>query len=323
MKENKIYSGVECVIYSSLTDGFALEESPLVTVSVTAYNSSKFILETLESIKNQTYHNIILQISDDCSKDNTLELCQKWIAENQKRFYKTKIIAPLSNTGVSANCNRSWDECETEWLKGIAGDDTLLPTCIEEYMKFVSSKADSVFVFSRPYLFGLAKDECEKYDKERFHYDFFTWTPEQQYEDLRHGSKIPAATAFCNMEKIRQAELRHDERIPMLEDRPKWINVVWKGLKMDFLDKQLVGYRLRSDSLSNAGLLNPRFYESTRLAYYYYDFQIVYKNDPEKAIRDAVEYEKNLYQQYYNLVASNKHILIRIALKITKLFCRK
>ena len=38
---------------------------PLVSINITTYNSSKFIIETLESAKMQTYQNIELIVSDD------------------------------------------------------------------------------------------------------------------------------------------------------------------------------------------------------------------------------------------------------------------
>ena len=61
---------------------------PLITVAIVTYNSSEFIVETLESIKSQTYHNIELIISDDCSTDTTVELCSNWIKENATHFVK-------------------------------------------------------------------------------------------------------------------------------------------------------------------------------------------------------------------------------------------
>lgn len=269
-----------------------------VTVSVVTYNSSKFVIETLESIKKQTYPYIILQISDDKSTDNTIEICRKWIKENASRFVKAKIILPSHNTGITGNANRSLDNCETRYLKGIAGDDILLPNCIETYINYITQHRDSILVFSRPMLFGLTKKERDDYERDRFHYDFFTMTPEQQYEDLKVGSKLPAATAFIDVHAFRELGIRHDERIPMLEDRPKWINAVWKGVRFDFIDEQLVGYRLRKESLSN-GNPTPRFYESTRLAYYYYYFEPQYKKDPENAIRELVKYEVDQYKQFY------------------------
>ena len=81
-------------------------DNPLVSVVVITYNSSKYILECLDSIYNQTYQKIELIISDDCSKDNTVEICRDWLAVNDDRFLGTNLVLSEINTGVSANCNR-------------------------------------------------------------------------------------------------------------------------------------------------------------------------------------------------------------------------
>lgn len=47
----------------------------LVTVVVVTYNSSRFVIETLESVYRQSYTDIELIVSDDRSKDNTFSLC--------------------------------------------------------------------------------------------------------------------------------------------------------------------------------------------------------------------------------------------------------
>ena len=41
-------------------------ENPLVSILVATYNSARWVIETLESAKNQSYRNIELVISDDC-----------------------------------------------------------------------------------------------------------------------------------------------------------------------------------------------------------------------------------------------------------------
>ena len=76
---------------------------PLVSINITTYNSSKFIIETLESAKMQTYQNIELIVSDDSSVDNTVELCKKWIEKNKERFVRCKVITVEKNTGIAAN----------------------------------------------------------------------------------------------------------------------------------------------------------------------------------------------------------------------------
>ena len=58
--------------------------SPLISILVISYNSSKFIIDTLESIKKQSYNNIELIVSDDYSTDNTIELVTNWLKLNKK-----------------------------------------------------------------------------------------------------------------------------------------------------------------------------------------------------------------------------------------------
>jgi alpha-1,3-rhamnosyltransferase len=48
----------------------------LVSIVIITYNSAKYVLETLESVKAQTYEKIELVISDDCSTDDTVEVCR-------------------------------------------------------------------------------------------------------------------------------------------------------------------------------------------------------------------------------------------------------
>ena len=102
-------------------------ENKLVSVRVVSYNSAQTILDTLESIRKQTYQNIELIVSDDCSKDNTVELVYNWLEANKSRFVRTELITVPFNTGTSANVNRSIKACHGEWIKGIAADDILFP----------------------------------------------------------------------------------------------------------------------------------------------------------------------------------------------------
>ena len=93
---------------------------PLVSICVITYNSSKTVLSTLESIKAQSYSNIELVISDDCSPDNTVEIVQQWLEENKSWFIRTELITVEKNTGVTGNVNRSCKNTQGKYVKPIA-----------------------------------------------------------------------------------------------------------------------------------------------------------------------------------------------------------
>ena len=98
------------------------DDQPLVSIVVITYNSSKYVLETLESAKEQSYQNLELIISDDCSFDDTVAICRNWIAKNKERFVRIELLSVDKNTGIPANCNRGVKVAKGEWVKLIAGE---------------------------------------------------------------------------------------------------------------------------------------------------------------------------------------------------------
>lgn len=251
---------------------------PLVSVPVITYNSSETILETLESIKEQTYQNIELIISDDCSKDNTVEICQQWVEQNANRFARVVVLTSPVNTGVSGNCNRSENVCQGEWVKAIAGDDILLSTCIEEFVRYVNQYPDTNYVFCKMEGFGRPQDEVDEYMTRCFDYSFFNLSASEQYHRLVfRGNCIPAPAAFYNKRNTNSNIFINDERIPMIEDYPKWINITRIGIQLHFIDKTLVRYRLSENAISTTHTPSLKTKQSQALIYIYYLFKPRFK----------------------------------------------
>lgn len=252
--------------------------NPLVSIPVITYNSAKTVLETLESIKNQTYQNIELIVSDDCSKDNTVEMCRKWIDKNKPRFVRTEVITVEKNTGVSANGNRAEGACQGEWIKLIAGDDILMPTCIADYVDYVEDHPDTIYMFSRIEAFGASEERNRHYTNEVFDYSIFDLEAQQQHKKLVWQNYITSSTCMFNRLKNRALGIRNDERIPMLEDWPRWINVTKRGVRLRFLDKVEVRYRIHENSLSTSKTISPSYRRSNILLAIYYQVPFVWQD---------------------------------------------
>jgi alpha-1,3-rhamnosyltransferase len=273
---------------------------PLVSVPVVTYNSADTVIETLDSIAAQTYQNIELIISDDCSTDNTIELCRKWINEHRNRFVRAELLTVENNTGVSANNNRANARCTGEWIKGIAGDDLMLPRCIEIFVNYVQEHRDAIFVFSKTHCFG-ANERIVKWMEDTYTYDFFTWSPDKQLTFLEtRRNPIPANAVFFNREGFVNTGVTHDLRIPLLEDWPKWINLLKAGVKFHFIDEYTVNYRISENSLTTSEHISPRYQRAQALMFIYYQFKPIYQSGERiYALQRYIQAKRHLTNAWY------------------------
>ena len=258
------------------------QDRPLVSVPVVTYNSEKTIVETLDSIYNQTYPNLELIVSDDCSSDNTVEIVREWIDEHKDRFVRTELITIPENKGVSANYNRAADACYGEWVKDFDGDDIMLPECIQTYVEYVTSHPKTIYVFSKVEVFG--GDEKRRRNMTNFgKYDFFNWSKQRQYDYLTlEDNCIYSMGSFYNREELIRRNIRYDERIPLIEDWSRWIILIQNGIKLDFINQVLTKYRMSDNSLSTQHKPSIAFQKSLALIYKYYRFANCYKRGDKK-----------------------------------------
>ena len=230
-------------------------KQPLVSIIVVTYNSSKYVLETLESVRKQTYQNIELIITDDCSLDNTLEICNEWVERNKKRFVRTNIITVEKNTGIPSNCNRGVKNSDGQWIKLIAGDDMLFNTCIEDNLKYIADNPTAKFIISE--LLEINDDglfinnENEKKRKDNMLKFFFhAKTAEKQLKAYaRWPVFLNAPTHFINKQLLEDIDY-FDEEYRIFEDMPLIYRVNSNNTIIHFLNKPTVKYRIHDSAIS-------------------------------------------------------------------------
>ncbi|HEY3369697.1 MAG TPA: glycosyltransferase [Prolixibacteraceae bacterium] len=235
-------------------------DNPLVSIAVITYNSSEYILETLESVKAQTYQNIELVVSDDCSSDNTIEICKKWIKKNKDQFRRSELITMSTNSGVPSNCNRALYKSKGTWIKYIAGDDILNENCISKFIYHAKNdnfKHNFLFCNKTTFIDNITKIQSQKISK----------IIERSYDKqlIKFACTRPTIAPFLFINKDALLKLNgFDESYHLLEDSPLYFKALKNNNFFLPIDEDLVYYRLTDNSISNSDMPSVIFTKELR-----------------------------------------------------------
>lgn len=255
---------------------------PLVSVGILAYNSSKYIIDALESVKNQTYEKIELIVSDDCSTDNTVEKCRSWIEENKSRFVNATLLTVEKNTGTSANGNRVIAACKGEWIRIFAGDDALFPESINSFVKFIDTCPEAKVVVGNIKVYRYTFDEANIDNSNFSSYidndNILNKSAEEQLKKMVYGNTFILPAVFCNAGIMKEVG-GYDEKYGILEDFPFYLKVLKAGYKFYKLDEYVLKYRSsdtnvfeRRDVLFNYRLRYYDYLVKRDMCFPYYSF---------------------------------------------------
>lgn len=239
----------------------------LVSVVVVSYNAEDTVLETLNSVLNQTYQNVELVLSDDCSKDNTVEVARKWFDENSAAFKGgAHMLTAEKNQGVCANFNKAIRSAKGEWIKIIAADDILLPNCCADYINFVNHHTEAHFVTGNIDVYNESFNEGNLLEKgkQAAPPSVYELTVKEQLRIAAKAMIVSGAAVFYSKTLFDDIN-GYNEEYPF-EDWPSVISALEHGYKIYHLCKSTVGYRYHSSLSNKSGkLFNIIFRRKIRL----------------------------------------------------------
>jgi glycosyltransferase involved in cell wall biosynthesis len=103
----------------------------LVSIIMPSYNTAKYISDSIESIRAQTYTNWELIVVDDCSTDNSIEVIR---AFNDSRII---LLQNQKNSGAAISRNYALREAKGKWIAFLDSDDIWVPEKLEKQIKFM------------------------------------------------------------------------------------------------------------------------------------------------------------------------------------------
>ncbi|WP_161947559.1 glycosyltransferase [Proteiniphilum saccharofermentans] len=232
-------------------------DNPLVSVIIITYNSSRYVIEALESVKAQTWGNLELIVSDDGSRDQTVQLCADWIVENKDRFSTTKLITVPRNTGISANCNRGVRASVGDWIKVISGDDILIDSAIDDNLTYTRQFPEASFIASDVREIDengvLIRDKV--LNEGLIHFSSLPTAEKQMKTYSRWPVFLNTPTFFCKREMIGKGMFL-DEEFKIYEDMVMVIRALEEGYRLHYMEKPTVAYRVHSNATSRSPKLD-------------------------------------------------------------------
>lgn len=225
--------------------------SPAVTVIALCFNHARFLTECLDSIAAQTFQDFQLIVTDDCSKDDSAQLIESWLARHRP---DALFIRHSVNVGLCKTLNEALAQARGEFIGMVATDDAWEPDKIERQLAAARQAGPSVAVV---YSDAFRMDE----DGTRLEKNFIeSHTPEctrpsgQVFSELATRNFIPAMSTLIRRQALLDVGM-YDERLAY-EDYDMWLRLAAQ-YEFVFHPAVVARYRIVSTSLVRTIFVKP------------------------------------------------------------------
>ena len=206
---------------------------PLISVVLPVYNGEKYLVEAIDSIREQTFKNFELLIIDDGSTDNSLAILKSY----QRLDQRIQLIA-RENRNLATTLNDLIDLSQGEWIVRMDQDDISLPNRIERQLEWLEQTGADI-CGSWVELFGISHKYILKHSQ----------TDQSIKAELLFGA--PFAHPSVIMRSALAKKLRYDKIWEMAEDYDLWERAAHSGWKMTNVQEVLLLYRQHAKQITN------------------------------------------------------------------------
>lgn len=115
-----------------------------VSICLTTFNRAAVLPATVESVLNQTFGEFELIISDDCSTDNTEQICREYEATDPRvRYFKNP-----TNLKMPGNLNAAIERARGVYVANLHDGDIYRPDLIAKWKNALDGDLEAPFVFN-------------------------------------------------------------------------------------------------------------------------------------------------------------------------------
>jgi glycosyltransferase involved in cell wall biosynthesis len=118
-----------------------INDKPIISIIIPAYNASKTIQETIQSVLNQTFLNFELIVIDDGSTDSTLDVISQ-ISDPRVTVFS------YPNAGISTARNRGIEKASGDYITFLDADDLWASDKIETQFEALQKNPQAAVAYS-------------------------------------------------------------------------------------------------------------------------------------------------------------------------------
>lgn len=218
----------------------------MITVFTPTYNRGYILPKLYESLKNQSCFEFEWIIIDDCSTDETSELCDKWLSED--KCFEMQVIRLEKQGGKQRAINTAVQLAHYEFFFIVDSDDYLMRDAIQKISAWCNEiRDDSTFVgvsgikckkdgdyIRKPNFAGRKFLDCTNIERSRYNLD--ADMAEVYKTDILRQYKFP---------------VWHDETFT--PEAVVWDQLAIDGYKIRYYDEKIYVCDYLSDGLTRGG----------------------------------------------------------------------
>jgi len=195
---------------------------PEISVIIPCFNHGKYIIESVESVRKQTFGDLEIVVVDDGSNDpDTIEILDKL------NYPRLKLIH-TANNGLPTARNIGIKNSTGRYIFPLDSDDKIAPEYLSKAEKILNSDKDIGIVYCKARLFGSINMDWE--------------LPEFDITTMLKKNIIFASAMFRRSDWEKVGGYKKD-MIYGYEDYDLWLSIIGLGKKVYQLPETLFYYR--------------------------------------------------------------------------------
>lgn len=209
--------------------------TPAVSIVLPVYNGEKFLSESIDSIRGQTFTDWELIIVNDNSTDSSLDIIE-WYKSKDERII---CINNERNLKLPGSLNAGFRKARGKYYTWTSDDNKYLDTAIEDMYEYLENHMDEPMVVANMVMI----DEKGREIGRKENYD---------HQKMAYGNIVGAC--FLYRSCVAKTIGEYNEKLFLVEDYDYWLRILFRYGVIGSIGKFDYLYRIHEESLTSTKL---------------------------------------------------------------------